>query len=238
MKHRPISIWIISAIYFLIAPLGVGYLLYSVGWDLRLFFRTVRWDLIAVLLSGSVVGYGVYKVRPWGYFAFLGYSSALVLGGAFRHFADPTAFSYISVIALIAGIGAIAGFIQKHFSAPYFNPQMRWWETSTRYDTTDINVEIDVDGAEVRGEISDISRTGCFITGPIRVVPGDIVRVRLNLLDYEFSTLCRVVRVSGVFEGYGLMYLDMNAKRKKQIRSIIRYLSQTREESRDVPVSA
>ncbi|MCB0394703.1 MAG: PilZ domain-containing protein [Bdellovibrionales bacterium] len=237
MKQRPLSIWIISAIYMLIAPVGFGYVAIASRFDGELFSKMMRWDVALVLLAGSVVGYGVFRVRPWGYFAFLGYSSALVLGMSFRHFLNPTTFSYFTVVGFIAGVGAIAAFIQKHFSAPYFNPHLRWWESDPRFQT-ELNVSLSVDGGSHSATVRDLSRSGCFLSSEARVAPGDVVKIKITLLDYQFSSEARVIRVSEKLDGFGLMFYDLDKENKKTVKAIIKYLCENHTPTRNMPISA
>ena len=224
MKKRPLSIWIISTVYMLIAPVGIAYMWHASNWSTHTLAANLRWDVLGVLVCGSFVGYGVFKVRPWGYFAFLGYSAALVLAFVYRHILDPTTFNYLSVIILVGSLGVVAGMIQRHFSAPYFNPQLRWWESDPRLKAQ-MNAKLLVDGEKTDCHVLDISQSGAFVASDETLIPGDILRFRLSLIDYDFAAEARVVRKSQALGGYGIMFLDMDRNRRKVIKSVLRYLS-------------
>lgn len=213
MHHRPVSIRVIT-LFCLIFAVVSGHFSYL---DVNA-HEQIRFMLFAV--CALTTGIGIYFVRPWGYFLFLGSSAAFIAQQLLNYISEPQERAYFSLIAAILSSFIVSRFLQKHISAPYFNPKLRWWEVARRVHVS-AKAELMVDGQSIEGHILDLSRSGCFMSIPIQFLPGDIIYLKLASDDIHITIMTRVVRKSRQPEGYGLMFLDMSRQERRDLREII-----------------
>jgi hypothetical protein len=175
------------------------------------------------LLTAPIVGIGLYFVHRVSWYIFLGHSSLILIDYVLKWVRIP-GYYWLSVrgvhqillftgnLALVVVIGYI---IQKDFRAPYFQVLPRGWRTSRRVP---IRHYIDVDGA--RASITDLSVSGCFVSEPeMKIDVGEKVRIRFeaDLLQVE----CRGEVMRRTPTGYGIRFLGLSTREKRDIRRMI-----------------
>src|ERR1700722_9977778 len=125
MKKKPFSITLIALLYFL-APIGnVLQISYFNHWPLhgpRSVFNHFSFYEWCILAAFPVVAFGIWRVSRWGYYLFMAFAAFLVVHNTYAYFTNQAYSPYVVLLFQLV-IFAIAGFfIQKHVSAPYFNP--------------------------------------------------------------------------------------------------------------------
>lgn len=225
MKQRPLSITLI-ALFYLFEPIGnLGFAAYANGIPVLGQGGVVShllWSDWLILLLFPVTALGIYMVKPWGWYLFMGFSALLVGYNLIVHFYLNPIYEFWTVMAFILIITAVAAvFFRRHIYSPYFNPRLRWWEVPTRYRVT-LDTRISTqDHGVVEAQILDISASGCFIeyTGTLTV--GENIWLRIRCVGTEINCLGRVVRQSAAHGGYGLLFQAMTAETRQRLQGLI-----------------
>lgn len=223
MKKRPASILVLSVICWLMGPVYLSYHLWFHTHDPMSSLLNFNLAHLVIALVAFPVGIGIYKVRKWGYFSFLAFSMALVGYFLFEYFTSPLLHNYLLLVTSVVLVGSTSLLLQKHITAPYFNPQLRWWEPDPRY-RVNLQAEFKIDGDIRRGHLLDLSLTGCYATIDTKLAVGDTIYVHINLLDHKFKCMSQVKWINEETGGIGLMFTDMSRESKKELRSIVNYL--------------
>ena len=124
-------------------------------------------------------------------------------------------------LAIVAGI-----LFRKHIIAPYFNPQLRWWETEPRYKM-DVYSDLTSDSKMLRGEILDISNSGFLLELGHDITLGKIYTFSIQCMRHLIKVQGRVMRRSFSDEEYnrfGIMFVKLTAPKKNKLNAIIEYL--------------
>ena len=223
MRKRPISIVLMSLICFSIGPTYLGYHLWFQKLDPTAQLSSFNPVHLLIGLLALPVGVGIFRVKPWGYFSFLTYAIGIVSYFLYEYFATPVLHNYVLLVAAVVLVGTISVLIQKHISAPYFNPKLRWWERDPRF-RVNLQAEFQIDGGARQGALLDLSLSGCYATIDTKLEAGDAVNVGIQLLDHRIATLATVIWVNPE-GGYGIMFTDLERDEKKELKNIINYLA-------------
>jgi hypothetical protein len=233
--RRPLSIRLLTVLFF-IAPLAILVFnaminmvpLYGPG---NVWFRLSTPDRLILLLY-PLTALAMYQVRPWGWWFIIG-SAAVLVGYNVVVFLR----SYFISPALMAGMNLVlflfAGlFFRKHIIAPYFNPQLRWWEQQKCYDDSTYAKVIN-DGSIMI--IDNISRGGCFLIATselsgLRNLFLEIVHGRFHIR--LMADVVRQERHSQEVIGYGMMFTRIS---EQEAAGLEEFLSTLRKISDDTP---
>ena len=210
MKKRPYSLWIISLALLLTGPLS--------------FFVSSDPKIWAIAAVGTLLGVGVWRVRLWGYFGFLAYSAALLIFQLYSYVMSPDPSLYLSLVAGASVAGVAAFLLQKHLTAPYFNPHLRWWETDPRFHV-DLHIELLVEGHSRKGKVLDISRGGCFLCTDTRLIVGEVLGLKVRFKDLQMEVPAEVIWASKNPEGYGLRFILARSEQKKHTKRLVQTLT-------------
>ena len=225
MKHRPRLIKILAVSLFVV-PLSAALLIYSSGGRTPVQLRsTVILDLWVLGLASCVAAMGIWKVRPWGFFSFFGFVLGVLSGDLIHIINNPTSLNVWDFVdATAAAVGVIL-VLQKHVSAPYFNPKIRWWETPARHQV-DFKVTLTVGDKKIEAQVLDISESGCFVhwLNP-QVVRGQVLSLGLSFEHYFFESPVKVIRHSTQPQGVGLKFQDTSKFNRREIRRLIKTLA-------------
>lgn len=232
MKARPISIQATAAILFLAGPIYLAYWAIQAGGDWTTFVETTNPVWAFLLVSGVIVSTGVWAVRPWGYFSFLGYAALVLLYQGWQYFQNPDTSLYMALAITLPAAVAATSFLREHVSAPYFNPKMRWWERDPRF-RVNMGARFQVNSQRQKGSLLDLSRGGCFAELETILFPGDLIELRVTVDEVDFLTRAKVIWRSSRPRGYGLMFYNMNARQKREIDQLLDYV--TRRVNTDLP---
>jgi len=172
-----------------------------------------------------LAGIGIWRVRPWGYFLFFIFILG-ILGGDFLELLGPhpvhSVWDVLNITLIAAGLIVV---LQKHVRTPYFNPRIRWWETSPRVKI-DLPTTLVVSEKPLKCQLLDLSVTGCFVSSEANLTEGEVVTVQVMFKDIKFESLGKVVRISGDPKGTGLMFVRCSFQNKKNLRNILKNLSE------------
>lgn len=230
-RQKPVWIQILAALLIL-APFGnilSTFFLMDIpltnpqSWTYWLTFIPARVWALNVLLFAS--GWALLKVRTWTHllatatllsvivYNIMNYQSLLLLGPL-----TLAGFILISVITLVV-------LYSKEFRKPYFNPRLRWWETSPRYKARLPVILKDLPNAkDYSGELLDISRSGTLIAlDPKFDHELQIGEEHHVLLPNNLEINAQVVRRNS--EGYGLQFKRNSWSTRSQLKRFIQDLA-------------
>ncbi len=231
MKQRPLVIKILACLYFL-SPLFIIFefmSLYGIGLN-RLFLLqyAFTWYTVAIMVVTPIVGYGIWTVRKWGYYLLLAHSVFLIISNTVLYSSGLTTSPlWFIIVANVLIVGTIIMFVRKEVYAPYFNPQIRWWEQAKRYYYDGMKIivkKIASDDILFEANSFDLSETGIFVASNKKVCAGDKFSFELVLkndtLLYTDGQVMWVNTRKGkdVPAGFGCKFLNINNLFKKRIK--------------------
>lgn len=226
MRERPGSIWILSSIYCLLGLLQLALQFHRIDYNIGDYSALIplRETVVALSLIASAIA--IWSLKPWGYFLFLTLSSFVTGYYALDYFSsaqnsEPWSLSSIGLLCLTT-----LYFTQRHVASPYFNPKMRWWDTSPRF-LTNLQVQVRIDGEPQTGMICDISLSGVFISGISKVVAGDLLSLQFQYLDIHFACLGKVMRIGKNPPGYGIMFIDLSRPEKAELKRLVQAIRES-----------
>jgi hypothetical protein len=235
--RRPLSIRLLS-IAFLFAPLAVLFFnamismvpLYGPG---NVWLRLALADRL-ILLMYPLTAIAIYLVRPWGWWFMLFSATVLVAYNVLAYLQSSFA-SLVTMVGMNLALFLVAAlFFRKHIIAPYFNPNLRWWEQKPRFDDSTY-AKIVNDGSMLL--IDNISRGGCFLIAREELSSQRNLFVEIVHGRFHIRLMADVVRherhENGVI-GYGLMFTkitDPQAAGLEEFLSTLRMVSEVPEVS-------
>ncbi|MBN1647043.1 MAG: PilZ domain-containing protein [Spirochaetales bacterium] len=209
MNIRPKSIIVFSFVY-LVSPLlilvqaAIVNLVPLVGPG-NIFTRLKFFDFV-VLAVYLLCAVSIFSVRKWGWWAFIMSSCFLVARNIIVFSTNPFTSLLLVILYNVLLTFAAAFFFRRHLIAPYFNPRLRIWEQSERYQL-EINVIVDEPGHPA--ELIDISAGGCFlrVSGilPQKDNYSMIIICQTMQIALQAKLIRRVHFGNGIY-GYGLMF--------------------------------
>lgn len=115
-------------------------------------------------------------------------------------------------------------FFRKHIIAPYFNPQLRWWEQDQRYE---IDIYLKFLGINRNVIISDLSESGCYIFVDFLIEKGSEHMVLIVCGTFHITLNARIMRIakeSDHYFGYGLMFQKIDAVEREGLKHLLKKL--------------
>jgi hypothetical protein len=230
MKRKP-WILIVLAILHFIAPFGTMALnAHWAGRDffyhLELFFQPFNfiheWPH---LILPWVAAAAIWSCRKWSFYLYI----ICILGLCFVSFnnyyqgntaINPTRLSALYIFNLVV----VAYFLLPAVRKVYFDPRMRWWETSPRYF---INVDSQFFTSTVQGTgfIENISESGLLIKSENLPADKELISVDFKFDETGLSLKGRVIHHQHLNNmGFGIKFIhDLSTKRK--LKSLIQVLN-------------
>jgi len=175
-------------------------------------------------------GYGLWEVRPWGWYVFLVTNILVVYSNAVMatHYAEShhTVLSFIFSMTLVIGLLFKIG---REICVPYFLPKIRWWESNPRYK---LSVPAKFKSAKTNafgeGDILDISLDGCFIKTRTDIPLHE--PLSMNFTMFNISVACPGIIVwrtgSTVTHprGIGIKFAPVPRVQRRSLRMVVRHL--------------
>lgn len=227
MKQKPFSIKFF-AFCFMMAPLANLFISGWVNqWPLtgpRGVLEHLSYYERAVLLAFPLVALGIWLVVKWGYYLFIAFSLT-ILGHNFYMLIESQSYNrYIVLLFQVTTLSVVGFFLQKHITAPYFNPKLKWWESLPRYKV-DLMGKVKAGREVFEAEILDISKGGCFVKAGSKLTINQTIAIEFAHKKDEFSAKGVVLWVSEkVKDGYGIKFEQVGVKEKWILQSILKNL--------------
>ncbi len=231
MKKRPLIIRILAYLYFF-SPLFILaelILLYDIGFKkLALIPYMFTWHTVIVMLITPFVGYAIWSVKKWGYYVLIGHSILLLLNNIILYVEKlTTAPLWMIVVFNVLILGLIVAFVRKEVYAPYFNPQIRWWEQARRYYYNGMRILVKrlySDDILFEAKSFDISETGVFVATGKNVSVGEkfsfeMILKNSSMLYADGEVMWVNHKKKGeVPAGFGCRFIREDELLKKRIR--------------------
>jgi hypothetical protein len=224
MKSRPLSIHLTSSALFLAGPTYLAYWTIRCHGDWNTAIETLNPIWAFLLTAGVMIAVGVWSVRPWGYFAFLGYSAMIVGYQSWQYVQNTETPFYLTMALTLVAVAASSSFLREHVSAPYFNPRLRWWERDPRL-RVNLGARFQVNTQRQKGNLLDISKGGCFAELETILFPGDVIELRVTVAEVDFLAKAKVIWRCSRPRGYGLMFYNMTPRQKREIVQLIEFIN-------------
>ena len=212
MIGRPGRIWFICLV-FLCVPVALFFLDFD------------RFALISAPFY-FIIAIGMFGVKKWGWYASLGAGLVLFFLNSLQITQIPWRQSLIllffNAILLAAGILLF----RRELMAPYFFPRLRWWESEERVRTQLLG-SLHLGDEVFRGEISDISLSGCFVELNSQVHPSATHQKPVLSIQLRTKVLTLPVLIMRLIHngyGAGCMFSASALHYRGQIESLIREL--------------
>ena len=225
---RPLILYVIIAVYVL-APLGNFFLS-------RIFFNVPlsafiphlfkAYGILAGiwLMTAPIVGIRFYFVKKVSWYVFIGHSSLILLDYIIKWATRPLFYwqnisnlhNFLMLTGNLGLVCVVGYIIQKDFRAPYFQALPRSWRESERIPI----IHIIILNGEPR-KITDLSAGGCFVAElALGFNAGD--RVSINFKIDVVTVDCKGEVRRCTPDGYGIQFLGLPAKTKRQITRMLK----------------
>lgn len=164
------------------------------------------------------VGIGIINVKRWGWQLFLVYASLLILYNLQVFVFNFKLYNFAALFNSILGFAAIAYFVRKDISAPYFKMYPRGWRLQKRKP---IEMKISVNGKELK--TTDVSSTGVYaLWSDCPYELNQAVNVKFALENNVYDLQAGVVRVDE--NGMGLAFRGLPKLVSKELSSFVKEL--------------
>ena len=229
MRSKPVLINIVAAMLLFLPAAIFAFMAQRTG-DLST-LPTTLWSELALLSALSwTAAYGVWRVRLWGYYAFLGFLMAIIGLDIYHLYEDPSKTWQAYIFDLIVVLAGFWVFQRRNIHEPYFTPQLRWWERASRYKT-DILSKIYTTVGTFEGHVLDLSESGCFIDCDLPLEVGSTSEIFIEWEGCEFHCRATLVRASEFPRGMGFRFDIVEKSQIQQVATIIRKLRQNSKKS-------
>jgi len=189
------------------------------------------------------VGFCLYKLKPWAWFAFLTNMTLVTLEQFYIALVyAESQFVLIPLVLALIVIIACVYLVKLELRVPYFSPRIAWWESDPRYKIT-IPAQALAASDAYDGLIMDISPGGCFMKTKAPLQVDTLVDVHFSFFELPFRLKGRVVwkTVSGVThpQGIGVRFMGLSRPQKeallkpvKEFEKLSRSVKQKRKEEK------
>jgi len=127
----------------------------------------------------------VHSVKVIGWISFMLYCGATIFVNFYIAHSSDVVTSFSAVLYSLTGVLAILVYVvRKEIMAPYFNPQMRWWESAERFPfKLDVLLKSERGEEKISSRTFDISVSGCFLNTDLEYQTGQKIQLNIKLMD-------------------------------------------------------
>jgi Tfp pilus assembly protein PilZ len=228
MKQKPFVIKFFT-FCFLVAPIfNLTLMAWFNHWPWtgpRSVFQHLSFYEVTMLCFFPITAFGIWRVAKWGYYLFLGFSMAIIVNNFYFLITQKLYSSYVALLFQATTLSAVGFFLQKHITAPYFNPKMRWWESKPRFKmdkSCGLKISPHDNGTFIDSYLVDLSRGGCFVICTEKLKPGQNVEVRVQNESTPLYLIGEIVWCSDqIKNGYGIRFLKVGLMAQQSIKKIL-----------------
>jgi Tfp pilus assembly protein PilZ len=192
---------------------------------LSLFFSFVY---IAHSVFAVFIGFALYRLKPYAWHAYV-FHSIIMMAEQFYvgyRFAEnhvveiPITFMCLAILTMLL-------LLKRELRVPYFSPKIAWWESDPRYKIS-VPAQMTCSDHFYKGDIMDISASGCFIKTKDPLKVDQEVQIKFSLFDHKFDFAGRIVwrTESGVThpKGVGVRFTTLQKNVHADLRETVRKL--------------
>ncbi len=193
---------------------------------------------IAHALLAVFTGFALYKLRPYAWHLFIFHSIVMI---AEQFWVSYTiAENHIVEIPLAFVTCAILGtimLVKMELRVPYFTPKIAWWESDPRYKIS-VPTQMTASDHLYKGEIMDISSSGCFIKTKDTIRVDQVIMIKFSLFDNKFECSGKVVwrTESGVThpKGVGVRFIGIPKPVQIELQKTVKKLKSLSKKYKDL----
>jgi hypothetical protein len=224
LLKKPVSIVTLS-ILFILSPLVILILNSAINMvpligSGSIIYRLKPFDLIILALY-LLTGVSIFLVRKWGWWVIIISAAIMFTYNLITLYYNPFSSLLILLLMNLSLFSVTLVFFRKHLIAPYFNPQLRWWEQDQRYE---IDIYLKFLGINRNVIISDISEGGCYIFVDFLIDKGSELPVLIVCGTFHITVkaiIMRIAKESDRYYGYGLMFQKVEDIEKDGLKKLI-----------------
>lgn len=173
-------------------------------------------------------GMALYRMRPYSWHLYVFHSILMIAEqfyvglryGESNFVAVPLTFTSVAIL------GALY-VLKTELRVPYFSPKIAWWESDPRYKIS-VPAQMTCPDHSYRGDIMDISASGCFIKTKDPLKVDQAIQIKFSLFDHKFDCTGRVVwrTESGVThpKGVGVRFVGLDKSIHNDLRDTVKKL--------------
>lgn len=186
---------------------------------------------LIVSVVAMTTAYGLLEIRRWSWYFFMAvngvilYENILIL---FKH--GETHHPLIALQFLTLSIFLIVFRISRELRVPYIFPKIRWWESTSSADISMKILLMNKNNQKQKGELMDLSVTGCFVKTPAEAAQDEVLTISINAFGHPLVLKGMVVLRSHstvtMPKGLGIRFLAVNKQKKRALRMAIQRLKQ------------
>lgn len=175
-----------------------------------------------------VTAFALYRMRPYAWHFYVFHSLLMLVEqfyvgiryGQSNFVIVPLTFSTIIILTVLY-------ILKLELRVPYFSPKIAWWESDPRYKIS-VPAQMTCSDHFYRGDIMDISASGCFIKTKDPMKVDQVVQIKFSLFDHKFECNGRVVwrTESGVThpKGVGVRFIGLEKNVHADLRDTVKKL--------------
>ena len=140
---------------------------------------------LSVIVASPLVGLAVLSVKQIGWISFMLYCVVTIFVNFYIAYTSEGVTNLSASLYSLTGVLAILVYVvRKEIMAPYFNPQLRWWESAERFPfKLDVQLKSERGEEKISSRTFDISVSGCFLTTDLDYQSGQIIEINIKLLS-------------------------------------------------------
>jgi hypothetical protein len=181
-----------------------------------------------IMALSLAVAVGVYRVRPWGFYLFVGHALFVSVNNVIIFSRSSHYPLWLVAVSDVSLFGVLGYFIFSNIRQPFFNPRARWWEQQPRA-LARLDAVLRVGAAEIRGETLDFSEGGCFVAcDPDKLPPPGDGTIEVTFPTRSITSKVQVVWTrqgnyddKGPF-GVGVKFVDLASEDRAFLRRLVR----------------
>lgn len=193
---------------------------------------------IAHSIFAVFTGFALHRMRPYAWHFFVFHSFVMLVAQfvvAYRYAENHVVEVPLTLISLVI-LGMVL-FLKMELRVPYFSPRIAWWESDPRYKIS-VPAEMTSSDHFYRGDIMDISSSGCFVKTKDPIKVDQPIKIKFSLFDHKFECSGRVVwrTETGVThpKGVGVKFSVMSRKEQAHLKDTVKKLKRLSRRFKDM----
>jgi len=236
-SKRSTTTYLLAALLFLEPVFKIFYLKMKTNFEFDILFRTIMsmegvFANFEFWLLFPLAGFALLSVRTWSFFFFIALQIYTMISFfTYEQFTWPYVEQTPHVsntLLLIFNSALVFYFLTPEHIRPFWNKTRRIWRDTARFAAS-VTAIVEDNGEKIETRISNISESGAYFTTK-NVHP---IGHRMNLeidLNGKTKKLNAVIRrvqptAHENFNGYGIEFIGINKKDKKEIKDFVLTLS-------------
>jgi len=193
---------------------------------------------VAHSIFAVATGFALYRMKgfAWHFYCFHSFAMFVAQFVVAYRYAENHIVEVPLVLISLVNLGLLI-FLKLELRVPYFSPKIAWWESDPRYKIS-VPAEMTSSDHFYKGDIMDISSTGCFIKTKDPIKVDQPIKIKFSLFDRQFECSGRVVwrTETGVThpKGVGIKFSVMEKREQLQLKDTVKKLKRLSRRLKDL----